>query len=120
MPEIRTQHAASVERKTRKQIEDSEEEVDVVKILHHLYQHAVRKSPDQDRQRDEDSPKRHTGQRACNSRIEFGAWAARLHLRHLRYAPEDEKRDLAYRNSQTPRDEAMTQFMQENAAEESE
>ena len=61
MPEVRTQHAAAVERKTWNQIEYRQEEVDVVDVLKHLYDHPVRKSPDENRQRDEESPEGHTG-----------------------------------------------------------
>src|SRR5207237_9431616 len=115
MPEVTTQHAAAVERKAWNQIEYGEEKVDVVEVVKHLEQHPVSDSLHECRQCDEESPKGHAGQRSCNGCVEFGAWAARLELRHLRHAPENEKRDLAYRNSQTARDDAMTQFMQEDA-----
>src|SRR5215467_2387607 len=115
MPQIRAQDASAIERKTGYQVEGGEEKVHIVDVVEHFDNDAIRYPFEKNCEHQEQNAKAHAGQRPCNCREKFGAGTAGLDLSHLRHTAENEKGDLPYRNAEPPRNDAMTQLVQEDA-----
>src|SRR5204862_7443583 len=109
---------SAVELENGKEMHHGAPEGDVVHVVKHLHHDPIDRSPQRARCRHEQATENDARQRPCNRGQKFGARTAGLHLGHLGYAAKNEKRNLANLDTETLRNETMTQLVQQDETEE--